>query len=339
MRVALFLGPGRCEIVERAAPVPGAGQALLRVEACGVCGTDLHIHRGEFPARFPLVAGHEFAGVVEALGPGVEHLRCGETATVDPNIACGVCRPCRRGLTHLCRDLSAIGVTRDGGFATHCLAPASQVLAAPPGLSFAAAALAEPVACCVHGIARAEVRSGDVVVIIGAGLIGLVLLQLALARGASAVIVSEPEERKRRAALGLGAACAVDPRAQDLGAVVREAADGAGADVVIECVGGSDTAQEAVDLAGEGGRVLLFGVAPPEASISISPYDIYRREVTLTGSFTNPFTQAAALALLASGRVEVESLISHRLPLAELPQGLELLASGQATKVLIEPQA
>ncbi len=284
-----------------------------------------------------MVAGHEFAGVVEEVGPGVGSPRVGDHVAIDPNIPCGTCRPCRRGLIHLCRDLSAIGVTQDGGFATHCLVPARQAHRVSAEMPFSVAAMAEPVACCVHGIDRAQIRAGDVVLLIGAGTIGLILLQLALLQGAAAAIVSELAPEKRAAAERLGAARAVDPRAESLSDIVAEATEGSGADVVIECVGGRETAQQSVELAGEGATVLLFGVAPQAATIAVSPYRVYRREITITGSFTNPFAHSRALALLSSGRVKVEHLISHHLPLEQVPRGIELLESRRATKVIIEP--
>jgi 2-desacetyl-2-hydroxyethyl bacteriochlorophyllide A dehydrogenase len=337
MRAAVFPSPGTCEVIERDTPPALQEQVLVRVEACGVCGTDVHIYRGQFPARFPLIAGHEFAGLVEQTGPGVHHLRAGDHVSIDPNISCGTCRPCRRGLAHLCRRLSAVGVTQDGGFATHCLVPARQAHKVPKDMPFTVAAMAEPVACCVHGIERAGVRPGDVVVLIGAGTIGLILLQLTLIRGSARVIVSELHPAKREMAQKFGADRVLDPRQDDLLQAVRDETEGSGADVVIECVGGPETAQQAVSLAGEGGRVLLFGVAPETAHIAVEPYDIYRREIGITGSFTNPFTHAAAIALLAGARIQVADLISHRLSLQELTAGIDLLESGRATKVMIEP--
>ena len=336
---AVFLAPGTCEIIERQTPVPSEGSVLVRVEACGVCGTDVHIFLGEFPAAFPLVAGHEFAGVIEATGPGVPYLRSGDHVTVDPNLACGACRPCRRGFGHLCPNLAALGVTVDGGFSTHCLVPARQAYKVPKDLPLEVAAMVEPVSCCVHGIERANVRPGDVVAILGAGMIGLMMVQLARLRGASAVIVSELEPPKRDMALQLGATEAVDPRAEDIRAAIARATGGPGADTVIECVGGQETAQQAVSLVGEAGTVLLFGVAPQGARITVSPYDLYRREITVSGSFTNPHTFDAAIALLRSGRVQVEEMISHRLPLAALTEGIELVESRQGMKVMIGPQA
>jgi L-iditol 2-dehydrogenase len=205
-------------------------------------------------------------------------------------------------------------------------------------MPFKVAAMAEPAACCVHGIDRAGIRSGDVVVLLGAGTIGLLLLQLARLQGAAALVVSEPNAEKREMAKRLGATTVVDPVSQDLVAVVNAASEGDGADVVIECVGGAATAEQAVSLAGEGGRVLLFGVAPEQDEITVSPYRIYRKEIGITGSFTNPFTHGRALALLASGQLRVDGLISHRLSLDEVPRGIELLESGEATKVVIQTQ-
>lgn len=338
MRAALFREPESVEIVDRS-PAPALEQqALIRVEACGVCGTDAHIWRGTFPARFPLIAGHEIAGVVEELGPGVGFLRPGDHVSVDPNISCGVCRPCRRGLIHLCRNLAAIGVTWDGGFATHCLVPAQQCYKMPGDMPFSVAAMTEPLACCVHGVDRAQVRPGETVVLIGAGAIGLILLQLVRLQGAAAVIVSELVEEKREMAARLGASRIVDPQAEDLATVVEEATGGDGADVVIECVGGAETAQLAMELAGEAGRVLLFGVAAESDRIAISPYEVYRKEITITGSFTNPFTHQRALDLLAAGQVEVEQLVTDRLPLDRVQAAIELLESRDALKVIIEPQ-
>jgi L-iditol 2-dehydrogenase len=339
MRAAVFSAPGKFEVVERETPRALEGTVTVRVEACGLCGTDVHIYRGEFPtAAFPLIAGHEFAGIIEAIGSGVSHLRAGDHVAVDPNISCGSCRPCRRGLVHLCRQLTAVGVNLDGGFATYCQVPARQAYRVPRDMPFETAAMAEPVSCCVHGIERARVRPGDFVVVIGAGMIGLVMTQLARLRGAAMVLVSEPSPPKREAAQRLGATRVVDPGAEDLRAAVAEATGSDGADCAIDCVGGAETAQQATELVGEGGTVLLFGVAPPSARATIAPYDIYRREITITGSFTNPFTFDAAVALLATGRVQVQELISHRVALPDLPGAIEMVEARQAMKVVVQPQ-
>ena len=339
MRALVFRAPGESEIVERDNPSVAEGNLLVQVAACGICGTDLHIYEGTFPsATFPLVAGHEFSGIIEATGGGVPYLRRGDHVAIDPNQPCGACRPCRRGLGHLCPNLAALGVTTDGGFATHCLVPARLAYKLQPDLPLHVAALAEPVSCCLHGIERANLRMGDVVAVLGAGMIGLVMLQLSLLRGASAVVVSEPEPGKREMALALGATAAVDPNTEEVHAAIAEITGGSGADAVLECVGLPETAQQAICLAGEGGTVVIFGVSPESARLTISPYDLFRRGITVAGSFTNPHTFDAALALLHSGRLQVEPLISHRLPLEEFEEGLSLLSTHQAMKVIIEPQ-
>jgi 2-desacetyl-2-hydroxyethyl bacteriochlorophyllide A dehydrogenase len=339
VRAAVFPAPGEFEIVEREPPRAPEGTVIVRVEACGLCGTDVHIYRGEFPtAAFPLVAGHEFAGVVEATGSAVPYVRAGDHVAVDPNIACGACRSCRRGLGHLCPNLVAVGVNVDGGFATYCQVPARQTYKVPREMSFEIAAMAEPVSCCVHGIERANVRPGDIVGVIGAGMIGLIMLQLAALRGASMVIVSEPAAHKREMAQRLGATHVLDPASADVATSVAEITGGAYADCVIDCAGTSDTARQAIALAGNGGIVLLFGVAPPSARATVSPYDIYRRELTITGSFTNPFTFRAAVALLSSGRVKVDELISHRVALSDVPDAIEMVEARQTMKVIVQPQ-
>jgi len=337
MRAVVFTEPGHWELVTRPTPTPGPGQVLLRVEAAGVCGTDLHIFHGRFPARFPLVPGHEFAGVAEEVGEGVTSIRPGELASVDPILPDYTCEQCRRGRLHLCQHLQAFGVHLDGGFATHCLVPATHAFVVPPQLTAEQAALLEPIGCCLHGLDRITLRQGDRVVVIGAGWIGQIMLQLVRLQGASLLIVSEPKQAKREQALHLGADQAVDPTREDLAALVREATGGLGADVVIEAVGSAATAAAALELAAPGGSVLLFGVAPPEARIQASPYAIYRQELTVAGSFSLVANQQAAARLLASRRLHIEPLISAHYPLAELAAALEALERGEALKSVLLP--
>jgi len=283
-----------------------------------------------------VIPGHEYAGTVAAVGEHVTHLRAGDAVVVDPNIHCGVCPYCRRGLIHLCENLTALGVNLPGGFQEFCRVPAKQVYKLPANLPLAEAALVEPLACCVHGIDRANIQVADRVVILGAGSIGLLLLQLARLAGAHDVLVSEPVPAKAALARRLGADCVVDPTSTDLGATVRERTE-IGADVVIECVGNPRTVAQALDLARRGGRVVLFGVNPKEAEVAVRPYDVFLNELTIVGSYVNPYTHARAIELLASGRVQVRELISHRFPLAQFAQAMALAAGGGAVKVLVEP--
>ncbi|MDO8585908.1 MAG: zinc-dependent alcohol dehydrogenase family protein [Armatimonadota bacterium] len=336
MKAIVFPQPGEWILEDRPIPRIGPDDLLLKVHACGVCGTDLHIFHGEHFVRFPVIPGHEYAGEVVELGENVKHIAVGDHAAVDPNITCGVCRYCRRGQIHLCEDLTALGVNMDGGFAEFSLVPAKQAYKLPSGLPLEQAALVEPLACGVHGIDLAGISIGDDVVIIGAGPIGLIVMQLARLAGAGRLLVSEPHEPRRRLALELGADAAIDPLNQDVKEEVLKAT-GIGAGVVIECVGSVRTAEQAVELARRGGTILLFGVTSPGLEAAVKPYDIFLRELTIRGSFINPFTHARAVSLLAGGRVKVDKLISHRLRLDEFGQALSLAGTPEAAKILIEP--
>ena len=341
MRAAYFLGSRTIETRPLRLRAPGPGQALLRVLACGVCGTDVHIFaggKGSASVTPPVILGHELSGAVEALGPGVTGLKAGDLVSVDPNIYCGTCPSCRQGRKQLCRAMEAVGVTMDGGFADQCLAPASQCVVLPAGTDPELAALTEPLACCLHGIDRAAIRPGETVLILGGSTIGLMMLQRARLCGAARVVVSEPVAARRGLALELGADGAVDPLREDL-AERTEALLGGGANVVIECVGGrTGAAAQAVDAAGPGGRILLFGVPHPEALLETSLCAIYQKELTILGSFVNPDTHSRAAALIASGRLRLKELITHRFPVDRLREAIETQAGPESIKVLVVPE-
>jgi 2-desacetyl-2-hydroxyethyl bacteriochlorophyllide A dehydrogenase len=342
MQAAVFLRPGQWELQERPLPRPGAGEALIRVAACGLCGTDLHIYHGRFPASFPVVPGHEFAGEVVAVGEpqaaAGSHLAPGDRVCVDPVIPDDTCDACLRGLPHLCANLRSPGIHFDVGFATHCLLPARQLLVLPDGVSYEQAALLEPLACVLHGLDLVEIRPGDRAAIIGAGWIGLLMLQCVRLRGAARVIVSEPVPFKRERARALGADVVVDPGAESLADIIAQACPG-GVDIAIECVGSGPTALEATRLVREGGTVLFFGVARPDEEIPVKPFDIYRRELKIVGTFSTPRKHSHALRLAAGNRVELSSLVTHRFGLSGVGEAMTALTRGEAIKVLILPDA
>jgi len=337
MRAAVYRGPGQIGLESRDVPRPGPTDILVQVKACGLCGTDVHILDGQYPATPGIALGHEYAGVVVEAGAEVTRLKPGDTVAVDPNIACGSCPSCRRGDVHLCENLQALGVTRDGGFAEMCRLPASQAHPVPPALAVEQWALVEPLSCCLHGLDLADIKSGDRVAILGAGPIGLLMTQLVRNAGASYVLVSDPIPDKRTLAAQLGADEVVDPKTIPLGDALRRRAP-EGADVVLECVGAPATAALALELARRGGTVVWFGVSPPGATIPIEPYAVYRKELTIRAAFVNPHTFARAVALLGQGRIQGTPLISHRYDLAGVAEAIATVKAGRAIKALVLPQ-
>jgi len=342
MRAVRLAAPGRLRVEEIAVPSAGPGEVLLRMEACGICGTDRHIVRGEYPSALPVTLGHEFAGVIVAsdstspaalastpnaspVGDGAAGgggaPSVGTRVAVDPNIACGVCRECRRGDPCLCPRRVALGVDLDGGLAEYVRVPLRQVYALPPGVPAAWGALCEPLACCLHGLDLAAIRPGMSVVVVGGGVIGQLMVQLARLAGATTVILSTRQATRRRLAEGLGATATVDPQACDPVDAVAGAAGlvPGGADVVLECAGTTETFEQALALARRGGTVLIFGVAPQGARAGISPFDIFARELRIVGAYLNPHTHGRAVELVASGRLALAPLVTHQLSLDDVP--------------------
>ena len=346
MKGSYFLGANHApkfEVREMAFPKePGPHEVLVKTMACGVCGTDVHIyhgHKGSAEVTPPVVLGHEFAGVVEAVGSEVTLVSVGDHVAMDPNMYCGKCRPCRMGRKQNCEHLYALGVNTDGGFAQYCLCPEAQCFPVDPALPFDVAAMVEPLACAVHGIDLAHIIPGQAVLVIGGGTIGLMMVQLARLAGASAVLLSEPVELRRKLGLEVGADGVIDPIHEDVPGRIKELAGLDGADVVIECVGGrTGAAAQAVDAAGPGGRILLFGVPHPEALLETSLCAIYQKELTILGSFVNPDTHSRAAALIASGRLRLKELITHRFPVDRLREAIETQAGPESIKVLVVPE-
>ena len=340
MKAMVFDGPGSVSLRDLPPEGPGPGEVLVRVAACGVCGTDLHIHHGEegsAAVRPPVVLGHEFAGVVARLGEGVAGLREGDAVAIDPNRYCGECEFCRVGKKQLCERLTAVGVNRDGGFAETCRVPASLCHRIDPSVPLEVAALAEPLSCCLHGIDRAGIRPGDSVCVVGGGSIGLMMVQLARLAGASAVVLSEPRARQRAVGLSLGATAAADPLREDLAAVVREAAGTDGVDIVLECAGRPEATAQAFSVAKRGASLLLFSVPKPGATHPLDLMDVFRKELRIAGSFINPDTFSRAVRLIESGAVRLAPLVTHRFPLDRLEEAFRMQAAPESIKVVVVP--
>ena len=339
MKAAVLTDHDEVSIEDRERPAPGPDEAVVRVGACGVCMTDYHLYRGTFPAEYPLVPGHESAGEVVEVGDDVTAVAAGDRVAVYPGRPCGDCHFCEQGRQNLCPDLVAIGGAGDeildGAFAEYVRVPAGSL--EPIGdLSYEHATFAEPLGCCIRGVDQADIETGDTVVIVGAGPIGLLLLQAFRASGAGTVVVSEPVDHRRQAAADLGADHVVDPTSTPLSERISDLVDRV--DVGVEAVGLPDTIETAHSITGPGGTTLVFGVPPQDETIEIDPFEVYYRELELVGTFAlTPNTFSRAVTLLQGDRVAVEPLITERFDLSGLQRAFDGMADNDGLKKVIYP--
>lgn len=326
MRAAVVDGPGSFTVREVEAPSPGPGEVLVRVRNCGICGSDLHFYRGEFPAAPGLVMGHEIAGEVAALGEGVSNVREGDRVAVEPLLVCGRCAFCRSGSCQLCPERKLLGTFAPGGFAEYVRIPAGMVYPLPDDVPFELGALVEPVAVAVHGLRLVRLEGGERVLVIGGGTIGLVSAAVALAMGASEVTLAARHRHQRAAAEALGAR-ALD--AGDAGAV-NAAAVAAPPDVVVETVGGrADTLNQAVQVVRPGGRISVLGLFT--GPVSVNATLLLLKEVLAVGSITygRPGLHAdfdVAVGIVRRMRDRLGRLVTHRVPLDAIGEGFATAA-------------
>lgn len=332
---AFYTGEKLLEIREVPTPEPGPGEIRIKVDTATICGTDVHIVAGEYFSRPPVILGHEFSGVVDKTGEGVTAAKVGDLVTVEPHKYCRVCKFCKTGREHLCVDKRAYGSYYNGGFAQYAVLPENTVYPVPAGVTPREAALAEVLACCIRGVDRSQIRTGDVVAILGCSSVGMIFTKLARRAGAAKIIVSEPSEERRQAALRYGADFAVDPR--ELKALLDRETSGLGPDTVIECSGVPAVAEQAVEMAGRGGNVVIFGVAPPGKKVAFEPNQVFLKELAIIGSTINPFTHYRAVAMLPT--LQLADLVTHVFPLDRINEAIETARSGQGLKIAIEPNA
>ena len=326
MKAAVLEGVKKISVVQDyRKPEPGDDEVLIKVEACGVCGTDFKLYKGDYSGKLPVVLGHEYAGTVEKVGANVKEIKPGDRVVADPNESCGACNYCRSAQSTFCSDMAAYGVLSDGGFAEYTIANKKGAYKIPDGLNAEIASFTEPVACAVHCIDRADIRIGQSVVIIGAGPMGQIILQMVKNTGASKIIHIDRHEWKLETAKKYGADEVINAAQTDAPARVRELTGGAGADVVIEAIGSAATFEQAFTLVKRGGRVVLFGFCPEGQEATVIPFNILSQELTVVGAWVNPYTFPRAIELLGSGRVEVSHLITNRLKIDDIEEGLKLM--------------
>jgi len=332
MKVAVFTDVGKIEVREVKKPKPRKGEVLIRVKACAICTWEQRIFTGDNHVPFPFVGGHEISGVVEELGEEVDSNRWQRGMRVAPRVlpGCGECYYCRVGEHNLCEKIGGdwkedygIPFLGLGGLSEFLIIRSSSVYPLSADTSFEHGTLSEPVACVVHSIERARIELGNDVVIIGAGIMGLLHVQLAKRQGAY-VIVSEPSEERRALARKLGADEVIDPLAEDPIKKVKDLTEGRGADVVIDAIALSSAAEQAIQMAGKMGKVIFYSSIHPDKPIAISPNMIHNTEITITGSVSPNVTDfLRATTLLSKGMLEVSPLISDVVPLSRIEEAFK----------------
>ena len=334
MKAAIFEHQGIVNVCDRKIPKLGDYDLLVKIHFCGICGTDLHIYEGQVPfVKYPLIGGHEFSGKITNIGSKVEEFSIGEKIAVNPNLSCkdkglrgdDYCYYCKKNRPHFCTNWHALGVTQNGGFAEYVICPSTSAVKVPKEVSLKNALFMEPIACCIHGLNRLNIQATDTILVLGAGPIGLLMVSLIKSLYRSKVIVSELNSSRRILASNLGADLVIDPREYSLADIVYDETEKQGVDISIEAVGSCRTAIDAIELLNRGGKSLIFGVSPPEETVKIKLFEIYNKEISLFGSFTNPHENHEALELLRNNIIDPSKIISHEFSIENLEKGLLLM--------------
>jgi D-arabinitol dehydrogenase (NADP+) len=340
MKAVVYDAPKQYAVKEIPKPEAGPGEVRIKVHQVGICGTDLHIHHGDFNAVFPLIPGHELVGTVDALGDGVTRFSVEEQVTVNPNIYCGTCEYCLSGRLILCNDMKGLGSNYPGFFAEY-VSVREDLVFSVEGIDPDTAVFTEPAACAMHGLESLDVRPGATALVFGAGPTGLLLAQLIKSGGAASVTVAAPTQFKldTARALGIDHTVLIDRSDMESNRVkLLEASGSNGYDYVVEATGSTDIGGICVPLARNGGTVLVYGVTRADETVSFHPFDVFRREITIKGSFAEMTSFGAAIRALRSGRAKTDGIITHRFSLNDYDKALDAVARDRsAHKVVIVP--
>ncbi len=332
MKAVVIEEPNKLTVSQIKDPTPGSGEAVIKVEACGICGTDIHVLRGEFaPTRYPIVPGHEFCGEVVATGAGVGNVKVGDFVAVDPSLFCGKCRQCRLGRFNLCENWNAIGVgSANGACAEFVAVPSANAFRLPSDMPRNWGALVEPLSCAVHGLDQVDLQVAGDYLIYGAGTMGLLLAQLAKDSGASRVDMVERNPHRHALATRLAA---------DRVAVSADELDRPqGWDVVIDATGVVPAIEDGLRRVARGGTFLMFGVANADATATFSPFRVYNDEIKIIGSMAVLHSFERALTMLAKGVIDSEAMITNRFRLDEYQSAIDTFLAGSGLKVQVAPQ-
>jgi 2-desacetyl-2-hydroxyethyl bacteriochlorophyllide A dehydrogenase len=323
--------PNRVEVESVSDPTPGPTQAVVKVEACGICGTDIHVLRGEFaPTRYPIIPGHEFCGEVVATGRDVRNVKVGDFVAVDPSLYDGTCRQCRAGRFNLCENWNGIGVgSANGASAEFVVVPSTNAFRLPADMPRHWGALVEPLSCAVHGLDQIGLRAAGDYLIYGAGTMGLLLGQLAKDSGATSIAIVDTNQSRHALARRLAA----DRVATSAGDLDRPD----GWDVVIDATGAVPAIEDGLTRVARGGTFLMFGVARDDAVAKFSPFRVYNDEIKIVGSMAVLHSFERALALLAKGVIDSEAMITNRFPLDQYMSAIDTFLAGTGLKVQVVP--
>jgi L-iditol 2-dehydrogenase len=344
MKALLLSQYKQLSVMDLPDPVPGPGEVLVRVAACGICGSDVHGYDGSSGRRIPpIVMGHEAAGVVGAVGEGVAAYRVGDRVTFDSTVYCGECEFCRRGEVNLCNRRQVVGVScgdyrRPGAFAEYVTVPERILYRLPEGLAFSDAAMLEAVSVAIHAARVAEVKGGETALVIGAGMIGLLILQAAKASGCRPVYVADVDASRLQLARQLGADAVIDSSREALDSRIAELTSGRGVDVAFEAVGRTETVAAAIDATRKGGTVALVGNIAPEVTIPLQK--VVTRQIRLQGSCASAGEYPQAMQWMAEGKIQVAPLITAVAPLEDGPAWFARLYAREPNlmKVVLDPR-
>mgnify|MGYP006266057185 CR=1 FL=1 len=330
MHAAVITEPRKLELQELDPPAVGPKDVKIEIRSSGVCGTDVHIYGGDYIGSYPVIPGHEFAGVVVETGPEVTRIHKGDHVAIEPNIACDNCEACLNNRQNFCENWQGVGVTRPGGMAEYAVVPEKAAFNIGD-MPFELGAFVEPLSCVLHGVERTGFSLADRVLIVGAGPIGILLAKTIAIQGASN-ITQVDRNRERLSMAGENGAHRTCSSLEELGDERF--------DVVVDATGVPAVMAQAIDYARYGGTVLLFGVPPQDGVLSVNAFPIFRKGLRILSSFTSVRNSIQAVRLLSSGRIDVAPLISHRMPLSKLEQGIDLMETGRdgVMKVHILPQ-
>jgi L-iditol 2-dehydrogenase len=345
MKALLLSEYKHLDVADLPAPIAGPGEVLVRVAACGICGSDVHGYDGSSGRRIPpIVMGHEAAGIVAAVGEGVADYRAGDRVTFDSTVYCGECEFCRRGEVNLCDRRQVVGVScgdyrRAGAFAEYVTVPERILYRLPDGLSFSDAAMLEAVSVAIHAVRVADIQGGETALVIGAGMIGLLILQAAKASGCARVFVTDVDATRLEMARSLGADAVIDSSRESLTAAIHQLTAGRGVDVALEAVGRPETVVAAIDCTRKGGTVALVGNISPEVTIPLQK--VVTRQIRLQGSCASAGEYPQAMQWMAEGKIKVAPLISAIAPLDEGPSWFARLYAREPNlmKVVLDPRS